>query len=104
MGVTPAHNAADRIDRPEDLNLPPEAAEVFAHLTAEGAERFSREIMDALIKAQMKGNLRPVRDVVEAWYRSLKLVQLESHTTAVAEVRTSNVGDGVSLSDIADAR
>jgi hypothetical protein len=79
--------SADPIERPEDLALPPEAEEVFDHLTEEGARNFSREIMHALYQAQAKGNLRPVRDVVEAWYRSLLLKQHPDYRATVRWAR-----------------
>lgn len=63
--------SVDRIERIADLMLPPEAEAVFDHLTKGGAERFSQEIVQALFRAQMKGDLRPVLDVVESWYRTL---------------------------------
>lgn len=87
----------DEIRAPEDLDLPPEAHEVFKRVTAIGAENFSREIVDALLKAQRKGNLRYVQDVVEAWYRTLVLIDAETHEEAVAwaDAETSKVGFSV---------
>ncbi|HYP22942.1 MAG TPA: DUF6247 family protein [Actinomycetota bacterium] len=74
----------DRIVRPEELGLPSEAREVFDRLTTEGARAFSRDIVQALLEAQARGNLRPVRDVVDAWYRTLQFVQQPHHDEAVA--------------------
>lgn len=77
----------ERIRHPENLDLPPEAADVFAALSPEGSQTFSQEILHALIKAQMKGNLRPVRDVVEAWYKTLVAVRSPLHAQAATEAR-----------------
>jgi hypothetical protein len=71
--MAPATTPDEVITRPQDLGLPPEAATVFKHLTPTGAEVFSQEILLALMEAQAKGNLRPVRDVVDAWFGTLQL-------------------------------
>jgi hypothetical protein len=63
--------ALGRIERIEDLGLPPEAQEVLRSLTDYGEDRFSGQIIQALFEAQKKGDLRPVLDVVETWYRTL---------------------------------
>lgn len=78
---------AEVIERPQDLNLPPEMEEVFAHLTHHGAEAFTREIVHALRQAQAKGNLRPVSDVIEAWYRTLRMRQHPDYTDSVRWTR-----------------
>jgi hypothetical protein len=85
----PAH-VEDVIERPQDLGLPPEAEEVFDHLTEHGAENFSRDIIQALFRAQAKGNLRPVRDVVEAWYRSLLMVMHPDYDDMVEWARADD--------------
>ena len=61
----------DLIERPQEMGLPPEAEQVLEALTERGAPVFSQEITRAIFKAQATGNLRPVRDVVEMWYRTL---------------------------------
>jgi hypothetical protein len=87
----------DRIERPQDLGLPPEAVEVFSHLTEHGASIFSQEIVQALMKAQRRGNLRPVRDVVEAWYRTLILRQDPSYEENVDWAKRSRPKKGRTL-------
>lgn len=75
---------AEQILTASDLGMPPQAAEVLSALTIDGSQAFSQQIVQALIKAQMKNDLRPVRDVVEAWYRTLLFVNDEGHDRAVA--------------------
>lgn len=90
----------EKITRPEDLDLPKEAIDVFAALTPKGAETFSREIVEALLKAQRKGNLRPIKDVVDAWYRSLLLVRDPTHLEAVAWAKKTRKRTGISLDEL----
>lgn len=71
-----SRSPAEEILHPQDLRLPPEAEKVFESLTEQGAEIFAREIIKALVQAEAGGNLQPVRDTVEAWYRTL---QMRSH-------------------------
>lgn len=84
----------DFITRPEDLGLPPEADEVLSHLTPGGSAAFSQEIMRALMQAQSKGNLRPVRDVVEAWYRTLVLRSQPDYMESIAWAQATHPREG----------
>jgi hypothetical protein len=90
------------IERPQDLNLPPETETVFAHLTKHGAEVFSQEITRALLQAQDKGNLRPVKDVVEAWYRTLLLWSQPGYDEAVKWARRYDPRKGIPAESVVD--
>jgi len=61
----------------ETMELPtPEQVEaVKASLNAEGAEAFAEEFFQAMWLSKERGDLRPVQDVIDAWYGSLLLVQ-----------------------------
>lgn len=60
-----------------DLELPPreQIASVLADLCPDCAQDFLRELMDALWRSKERSkehpDLRPVQEVVEAWYASL---------------------------------
>jgi hypothetical protein len=47
----------------------------MAGLTEAGAQAFSRELVAALVRAKAEDDLRPLLQVVEAWYRTLVLVR-----------------------------
>jgi hypothetical protein len=83
----------DFIERPQELGLPPEAERVLEALTEHGAPVFSRDITRAIFQAQATGNLRPVRDVVEAWYRTLLLKSHPDYKDAVRWARDENPVD-----------
>lgn len=85
--------SVDRIERIADLSLPPEAEEVFDHLGEHGAERFSREIIQALFRAQTRGDLRPVLDVVESWYRTLLIRSHPGYLDAAKWARNGGSGE-----------
>lgn len=57
--------------RPSDLRLPPHLGEVMARLSGDGARRFTLEMVSALELAERENDLQPVRDVIEAWYRTV---------------------------------
>ena len=96
-----ASSAGDIIRNPEDLGLPPEADEVFAALSEEGARSFSKEIIHALLKAQSRGNFRPVKDVVEAWYRTLQFVKAPDHRDAAMWARQTRKKEGLTAEEVA---
>ncbi len=47
----------------------------MAGLTDAGARAFSNELVAALVRAKAQDDLRPLLEVVEAWYRTLVLIQ-----------------------------
>lgn len=65
---------AERIRRPELLPLPEDEAKVravFEHLTEEGAREFADEIVMATYRSRETGDLRPLVETIDAWYRTL---------------------------------
>jgi hypothetical protein len=48
---------------------------VQASLNPEGAQEFAEEFFEALWLSKERGDLRPVQDVIDAWYGSLLLVK-----------------------------
>lgn len=95
-------STTERIERVQDLDLPPEAREVFTHLTEDGSTQFSQEIIAALWQAQEKGNLRPVKDVVDAWYRSLLIWRDSAHGDATTWAKRTRRRSGVPLEELRD--
>jgi hypothetical protein len=66
-------SSAEKIT-PAELWLPARLErvnEVFASLTPSGQAQFISEFFEALYEARRTDNLRPLQDVVEAWYRTL---------------------------------
>jgi hypothetical protein len=43
----------------------------MARLTADASRRFMLEMLSALEAAEREDDLQPVRDVIEAWYRTV---------------------------------
>lgn len=96
----PPPAVSEPIERIQDLNLPPEAETVFEHLTEPGAERFSYEIVQALVRAQARGDLRPVFDVVDAWYRTLVMKTHPDYLKAVRWARAGGSGESFSAEEL----
>jgi hypothetical protein len=74
IGEAMSSSSAERITHPAELRLPPRlerANEVFANLTPAGRASFISEFLQALYESRSTDNLRPLQDVVEAWYRTL---------------------------------
>jgi DnaJ-domain-containing protein 1 len=63
--------SAGRITEPQQLDLPPRAQEVLANLTDDSQREFISELLESLELAREHNDLRPTRDVIEAWYRTL---------------------------------
>lgn len=72
---------------PQDLELPPEIAEVFEGLTDEGRRAYVHKLMEALEAAQATNDLRPVRDVIEAYYRTLRVRQHPEYRRAIERAK-----------------
>ncbi|MGH7687327.1 MAG: hypothetical protein ACREN2_10990 [Candidatus Dormibacteria bacterium] len=60
---------------PQDLDLPPEADEIFGALTDDGRRDFIHLVMKALHESHASGDLRPLQAVIEEFYRSLLVVR-----------------------------
>lgn len=96
------NGAQERISRPRDLGLPPDAEQVFEALTQEGEKAFSQEIVAALLKAEATNDFRPVRDVVEAWYRTLLFVRAPGHDEAIEWANSTEPGEGMTFDQFKD--
>lgn len=66
-----------RLPMPEQMNA------VLPHLSPEGTSAFLHEVLTALQAAQANNDLRPVQEVVEAWFRTLLLRQHPEHPEAI---------------------
>lgn len=66
-----------RLPMPEQMNA------VLPHLSPDGTSAFLSEVLAALQEAQTNNDLRPVQEVVEAWYRTLLLRQHPEHAEAI---------------------
>lgn len=94
---------AERIERPERLRLPADLAtlqDVFSELTEVGAKRFAAELLDALEKGRVKGDLAPVAEVVEVWFRTLAFVRRQGFEEAVREAEELEGAEGLRLDEL----
>jgi Family of unknown function (DUF6247) len=89
------------ISRPGDLDLPPEVFNVLLNaLTDEGRANFERDLLHAIQRAQQRNNLRPVREVLESWYRTLVVRQHPDYAASMAWARGSEDEDGKTVDDL----
>jgi Family of unknown function (DUF6247) len=82
-------SAAEKIT-PAELWLPSRlerANEVFASLDADGQAQFISEFFQALYEARRIDNLRPLQDVIEAWYWTLVARRSPNYEAGVAWTR-----------------
>jgi hypothetical protein len=66
----------ERLREPEELYEPPEhdeamLATILGNLSEEAGREFARQVLGALNRARSEGDLRPINEVVESWYRTL---------------------------------
>jgi len=66
-----------------DLPLPAQLEAVRPALSENGAKLFLEQLLDAIAQAKETNDLRPVQEVIEAWYRSLLFVQAPGHEEAM---------------------
>jgi hypothetical protein len=74
MSAPASHASAAKVKEARDLHLPQpdeRVEEVFQWLTPEGAQRFSWEMLSAVVQAKRTNDLRSLEHVIESWYRSL---------------------------------
>lgn len=74
MSRSRGHTGAAKVEQARDLHLPEpdeQVEEVFQWLTPEGAQRFSWEVLSAVVKAKRTNDLRSLEHVIESWYRTL---------------------------------
>ena len=89
------------ISSPRDLDLPAEVFDVLLNaLTDEGRADFERELLQAIQRAQQRNNLRPVREVLEAWYRTLIVRQHPDFEASMARARESTDRDGMTVDEL----
>jgi hypothetical protein len=60
-----------KLRRAADLRLPPRLNDVLGRLRPDDAGRLNREMVVALDTAEATNDLRAMRDVIEAWYRTV---------------------------------
>jgi len=86
MSPTPA----EKIAHPAQLWLPPHlerANEVFASLPPSDQAQFISEFFEALYEARRTDNLRPLQDVIEAWYWTLVARRSPDYEAGIAWAR-----------------
>ena len=89
------------ISSPSDLDLPPEVFDVLLNaLTDEGRANFERDLLHAIQRAQERNNLRPVREVLESWYRTLVVRQHPDYEESMAWARNSKDTDGMTVDEL----
>ncbi len=92
---------AKPISSPKDLDLPPEVFDVLlSALTDEGRANFERDLLQAIQRAQKRNNLRPVREVLEAWYRTLLVRRHPDYQESLAWARQSEDRDGMTVDEV----
>jgi Family of unknown function (DUF6247) len=90
IGEAMSSSHAEKITHPAELWLPARlerAAEVFASLDARSQAQFISEFLQALYEARRTDNLRPLQDVIEAWYRTLVARRSPDYEAAIAWAR-----------------
>jgi hypothetical protein len=98
MGVL----GAEKITSPRQLELPPEAGEVLNELTESGRQRFIAEILDALQASRKANDLRPVQDVIVAWYRSMLAVRSPTYEAGIEWALSGDEGETLTLEEFRD--
>jgi len=91
---------ADAISSPRDLDLSHEQFAVLLNaLNEQGRENFTRDLIKALETAQAKNNLRPVKEVLEAWYRTLTVRRHPDYQRNLAWARESEEREALTVDD-----
>jgi hypothetical protein len=80
--------------------LPPEAGAVLGHLTDAGRRHFIEDIVGALVTAQEGDDLRPVNDVIQAWYRTMQVRQSPGYEDAVKRSSQAPINCGLTVEDV----
>ena len=93
--------SADPIRIPADLDLPHEHFRVLTEaLTEQGRLNFALERIDAIERAQARNDLRPVRDTIEAWYRTFLIRQTPGYEANLEWARSSKERAGVPVEEL----
>lgn len=94
-------SSAAAIERPADLELPSDLLERFQsvftqvpgghlfrefsrHLSEQGKMRFVDELLEAVMAAKERNDLRPVQDIMISWYRTSLFIADPGFLPAVA--------------------
>jgi hypothetical protein len=78
---------AIEISRPADMALPPKAEQVLGLLTPERGRVFIQELLASMQTSQAQNDLRPMLNVVEAWYRTQVLQSDPDYQVSVKRAR-----------------
>lgn len=96
--------ATEPIRIPADLDLSHEHFRVLTEaLTEQGRLNLTLELIDAIERAQARNDLRPVRDTIEAWYRTLLIRQTPGYETNLAWARKSEERSGAPVEEVLDS-
>jgi hypothetical protein len=76
----------DRLTGARDLCITPRVHRILRDLDKEAKPRMLDELLDAIAKARESEDLRPINDVIEAWYRSV-LVFAEGGEAVIEELQ-----------------
>ena len=92
------------ISRPKDLEMPPEARQVFndlfPHLTEDGKQDLVNDVMEAVERAQRENNLRPLQETIEAWYHTLIVMNDEGFDASLKRARRSRPKSGLTVQQL----
>ncbi len=91
---------AAKLRSAQDLNLPPEMDGVLGRLGPDDTARFSREIVAAIAASEQTNDLRPVRDVIEAWYRTVLVTSDGAYRASMAAAVKARPRRGESADDL----
>ena len=83
-----------------ELRLPPRMAQVLGQLKPEPARRFIAELAESLEMAEEANDLGPVRDVVEAWYRTVLIAADPRYNLNLAAAGRSRPRTGLSVEQV----
>jgi hypothetical protein len=91
---------AEPITEPRQLTLPPAAQEVLANLGEDEQREFISELLEALELAHQQNDLRPARDVIVAWYRTLIVASQADYEKKWDEALSDVSEDGYTLEQV----
>jgi hypothetical protein len=89
-----------RLRRAADLRLPPRLTDILGRLKPADAGRLNRELVAALSEAEETNDLRAMRDVIEAWYRTVLVSADPTFASNMAAATRSRPRRGESVEDL----
>lgn len=94
---------AERLRDPEQIyspEFPPHLVEdIVGALTEEGGQAFFTEVAAAMEESRRKGDLRPLNEVYEAWYRTLIFIS-DPKAEAYWEIAQADTSPGLTATAI----